>query len=44
MLLDRNAAGDCAKARGLLTEAPAMYESMEMHFHADRTSGRLAAL
>jgi hypothetical protein len=44
MLLDRNAAGDRAKARGLLTEALAMYESMEMPFHANRTSGRLAAL
>jgi hypothetical protein len=43
-LLDRNAAGDRAKARGLLSEALAMYESMEMPFHANRTSGRLASL
>jgi tetratricopeptide (TPR) repeat protein len=44
MLLDRNAAGDRAKARGLLSEVLAMYESMEMPFHANRTSGRLASL
>ena len=44
MLLDRNAAGDRAKARVLLAEALAMYESMEMPFHANRTSSRLAAL
>ena len=44
MLLDRNAPGDHAKARGLLTDALAMYESMEMPFHANRTSGRLAKL
>jgi hypothetical protein len=43
MLLDRNARGDHAKARGLLSEALAMYESMEMPFHANRTSARLAA-
>jgi hypothetical protein len=28
----------------MLSEALAMYESMEMPFHANRTSGRLAAL
>ena len=44
MLLDRNAPGDHAKARGLLSEALAMYESMEMPFHAKRSSGRLAEL
>ena len=44
MLLDGNAARDRAKARGLLTEALAMCESMEMPFHANRTSGCLAAL
>ena len=44
MLLDRDADGDHAKARGLLSEALAMYESMEMPFHAKRTSGRLAKL
>ena len=44
MLLDRNAAGDHAKARGLLSEALAMYESMKMPFHANRTGGRLASL
>jgi len=44
MLLDRNAAGDHAKARGLLSEALAMYEAMEMPFQAKRTSGRLASL
>ena len=44
MLLDRNAPGDAAKARGLLSEALAMYESMGMPFHANRTSGRLATL
>lgn len=37
MLLDRSASGDAAKARGLLAEALAMYESMEMPFHAKRT-------
>jgi tetratricopeptide (TPR) repeat protein len=44
MLLDRNAPGDAVKARVLLSEALAMYESMGMSFHANRTSGRLAAL
>jgi len=44
MLLDRNAPGDAAKARVLLSEALAMYESMGMPFHANRTSGRLASL
>jgi len=44
MALDRDAEGDRAKARGLLSEALAMYESMEMPFHAKRTSARLAAL
>ena len=44
MLLDRNAPGDHAKAPGLLSEALAMYESMEMPFHAKRSSGRLAEL
>ena len=42
MLLDRNAPGDAAKARGLLSEALAMYESMGMPFHAKRTSARTA--
>ena len=44
MLLDRNGAGDAVKARVLLREALAMYESMEMAFNANRTSGRLATL
>jgi hypothetical protein len=44
MLLDRNGPGDAAKARDLLSEALAMYESMEMPFHANRTSANLAAL
>src|ERR1017187_9683308 len=44
MLLDRNGPGDAARARDLLTEALAMYESMEMPFHANRTSAKLAAL
>ena len=44
MLLDRNADEDREKARGLLSEALAMYQSMEMPFHANRTSARLAAL
>jgi tetratricopeptide (TPR) repeat protein len=44
MLLDRNGPGDAAKARGLLSEALAMYESLEMPFHANRTSAKLAAL
>jgi hypothetical protein len=44
MLLDRNARGDAAKARGLLTEALTMYESMGMPFHAGRTGAKLAAL
>jgi tetratricopeptide (TPR) repeat protein len=44
MLLDRDAAGDRAKARGLLTEALTMYEALEMPLHANRTSGRLATL
>jgi hypothetical protein len=44
MLLDRNAPGDATNARVLLSEALAMYESMGMPFHANRTSGRLAAL
>jgi predicted ATPase/serine/threonine protein kinase len=43
MLLDRNGNGDAAKARDLLSEALAMYESMGMPFHANRTSARLAA-
>jgi tetratricopeptide (TPR) repeat protein len=38
MLLDRNAPGDAANARGLLSEALAMYESMGMPFHAKRTA------
>ena len=33
----RDAPGDHAKARGLLSEALTMYESMEMPFHAKRT-------
>jgi hypothetical protein len=44
MLLDRNAPGDAAKARVLLGEALAIYESVGMPFHASRTSGRLATL
>jgi hypothetical protein len=44
MLLDRNAPSDAAKARGLLSEALAMYESVEMPFHAKRASARLAEL
>ena len=44
MLLDRNAPGDAAKTRVLLSESLAMYESMGMPFPANRTSGRLAAL
>jgi tetratricopeptide (TPR) repeat protein len=44
MLLDRNAAGDAIKARALLSEAVAMYESMGMTFPARLASGRLAAL
>jgi hypothetical protein len=39
-----NSRGDAAKARVLLSEALAMYESVGMSFHANRTSGRLAAL
>jgi hypothetical protein len=44
MLLDRNGLGDAAKARGLLSEALAMYESMGMPLHVRRTRGRLATL
>src|ERR1022692_3539940 len=44
MLLDRDGPGDAAKARDLLSEALAMYESLEMPFHANRTSAKLAAL
>ena len=44
MLLDRQAAGDLAKARDLLTEALPMYESYEMPFHSNRARGRLGAL
>ena len=44
MLLDRNGPGDAAKARDLLSEALAMYESLVMPFHANRTSAKLAAL
>jgi hypothetical protein len=44
MLLGRNGPGAAAKARLLLSEALAMYESMGMAFHANRTSGRLATL
>jgi hypothetical protein len=44
MLLDRNASGDAEKARGLLREALAIYQSIGMSFHAQRTSGRLATL
>ena len=44
MLLDRNAAGDLDKARDLLTEALAMYEALEMPFHANRTRGRFSSL
>ncbi len=44
MLLDRNGAGDSAKASVLLSEALAMYETMGMAFNANRTSGRLATL
>lgn len=39
MLLER---GETAKARGLLAEAMAMYESMGMPFHAKRARERLA--
>ncbi|MBM3754590.1 MAG: hypothetical protein FJW38_11495 [Acidobacteria bacterium] len=42
MLLDRNAAGDLAKAKELLKEALSMYETLEMPFHANRTSARLS--
>jgi hypothetical protein len=42
MLLDRNAPGDAERARALLTEALAMYESMEMPIHANRTSATLS--
>jgi hypothetical protein len=42
MLLDRNATGDRAKARSLLMESQAMYETVAMPFHAGRLSGRLA--
>ena len=44
MLRDRRAAGDIAKALGLLREAHAMYESMGMPFHSSRVSGTLAKL
>jgi hypothetical protein len=44
MLLDRSGPGAAATARLLLSEALAMYESMGMAFHANRTSGRLATL
>lgn len=44
MLIGRNGPGDAAKARVLLGEAVAMYESMGMPFHANRTSGRRATL
>ena len=44
MLLDRNVPGDGAMARGLLSEALAMYERLEMPFHAHRTSSRLASV
>jgi hypothetical protein len=44
MLLDRNVPGDAAKARGLLSEALAMYESMGMPFHAGRSGAKLTAL
>jgi eukaryotic-like serine/threonine-protein kinase len=44
MLLGRNSPADAAKARVLLSEALAMYESMGMPFHANRTSGKLATL
>jgi hypothetical protein len=42
MLLDRHAPGDAATARVMLSEALALYESMAMPFHANRTSVRLA--
>src|SRR5262249_17192213 len=44
MLVDRNAPGDVSKARGLLSETLAMYESMGMRLQANRASGKLAAL
>jgi hypothetical protein len=44
MLVDRHGPGDAAKARVLLSEALAMYESMGMPFHANRTSEKLATL
>ena len=44
MLLDRQGAGDLAQARELLAEALAMYESLEMSFHANRTREGLGSL
>ena len=44
MLLDRKAPGDNLKARSLLSEALAMFESIGMPFHAKRTSSLLASL
>src|SRR5665213_1309827 len=43
-LLDRNGPEDSVKARSLLIEALAMYESIGMPFHANRTSAKLASL
>lgn len=44
MLLERNNDGDSSKARGLLSEALAMYESMGMPFYASRAGVRVANL
>jgi serine/threonine protein kinase/tetratricopeptide (TPR) repeat protein len=43
-LLERASPGDASRARGLLGEALAMYESMGMPFHARRASESLAKL
>ncbi|MBY0508482.1 MAG: protein kinase [Bryobacteraceae bacterium] len=44
MLLDRQATGDLAQARDLLMEALAMYDVLEMPFHANRTRDRIDSL
>jgi tetratricopeptide (TPR) repeat protein len=44
MLLERGAAGDSARARFLLSEALALYESIGMPNFARRTSARLATV
>jgi len=38
------ATGDLAKARDLLAEALAMYEVLELPFHANRTRDRVDSL